>query len=341
MKKISALILAVALACSSGYAQTPKNSADTVTVSGVVNIEMTDSVAAADPISDADYLDDSEPVEAPSVSVKDGKWSLTYDKSDYIISDLVADARFAERFRDLEDFDAESLILKDNMGMATAIIAIIFGVPCLTIIVGLIVILAFALKRNRGRNELINNAIDRGYQLPDAFYVGQKNNTATGAPTRDSRKFYSATTLIATGLSLVIFALYADASFFVLAGGIPLLIGIGQLIGYFCVPTSPSQPKNPPYGGGQPFYGHYQNPRPWQPAPGQYQAPGPQPYTPSPEAAPQCPPMGDSQAPASQPMPTQEASAYQPAPQDASQVQPAAPQPTQAPSQTPPPYNPS
>ncbi len=330
MKKISALILAAALACSSAVAQKQKTvAADTVGNSAIV-VEAVDSVVSV-ATAESEYLVDGQPLQTPVVSVKNGKWSLDYDGSDYIISDLVEDSRFTDRFRDLEDFDADTMILKDNMGMATAIVAIIFGVPCLTIIVGLIVILAFALKRNRGRNELINNAIDRNYQLPDAFYLGQKNQATPSGPVRDSRKFYSATTLIATGLSLVLFAIYADASFFVLAGGIPLLIGVGQLIGYFCVPTSPRNDQHPPYGGNQPYYGHCQSQRPWQPAPGKYHgAPQQQPCNPSagqPAATPPYSQMPDAPSPASQPVSPQEPQYPEyPAPQDGRQ--------------TPPPYNP-
>lgn len=326
MKKISALILAALLACSAASAQNPKTSADTVKMTDVVKTEAVDSIVASQAFSETDYLVDGEAIEAPSVSVRDGKWSLAYDGDDYFISQLVEDSRFAERFRDLEDFDADTLILKDNMGMATAIVAIIFGMPCLTIIVGLIVILAFALKRNRGRNELINNAIDHNYQLPDAFYMGQKNTTP-GAPTRDSRKFYSATTLIAIGLSLVIFAVYSDASFFVLAGGIPFLIGVGQLIGYFCVPVTPRNNPMPPYGGG-PFYGPNQPHRPWQPAPGQFPgAQQQQPYAAGPAPCQPSSPMPEAPSPLSPEVPAQDQCAPE--------------YPANEGRQTPPPYNPS
>lgn len=247
MKKISALILAAVLACSAATAQNRSSVADSI--SGVTTTATSDSVSTSADVDD--YLAEGQTAQAPVISVEDGKWVVEYDGEDYVISDLVEDAGFARKFRDLENLDEETLLLKDNMGAATAIIAIIFAVPCLTIIVGLIVILTFALRRNRGRNELINNAIEHDYQLPDSFYLGQKSiNGAPGTPLRDSKKFYSATTLIAIGLSLVIFAFYADANFFILAGGIPFLIGVGQLIGYYCVPTAPRQGGYPPYGYG-------------------------------------------------------------------------------------------
>jgi len=326
MKKISALILAAALACSSAPAQKNATATDSVkntAVSQVVNTSVTDTLAVSESETDVDYLVDGEPTKAPSIKVKDGKWAVAYDGSEYVISDLVADSESARIFRELEGVDDPTPILKDNMGLATAIIAIIFGAPCLTIIVGLIVILVFALKRNRGRNELINNAIDRNYQLPDSFYIGQKNNNGAVSSTRDSRKFYSATTCIAIGLSLVIFAIYADASFFILAGGIPMFIGIGQLIGYYCVPVSPGRNPMPPYGGGQPFYPPYGNPAPWNPAQDQNHAPQQPPYGPAQPA-----PFSSPQTPVSS---------------DDSTTRQMPPEHTSEPCdrQTPPPYNPS
>lgn len=326
MKKISALILAAALACSSAPAQKnaiATDSAKNVAVSQVVKTSVTDTLAVTEPETDVDCLVDGEPTTVPSISVKDGKWAVAYDGSEYIISKLIADSESARIFRELDDLDAPAPILKDSMGMATAIIAIVFGAPCLTIIVGLIVILIFALKRNRGRNELINNAIDRNYQLPDSFYVGQKNNNGAVSSTRDSRKFYSATTFIAIGLSLVIFALYADASFFLLVGGIPMFIGIGQLIGYYCVPASPGRNPMPPYGGGQPFYHPYGNPASWNPAPDQNPAPQQTPYGPAQSA-----PFSSPQTP----VPSDDSTSRQTPPEYTSEPNDR---------QTPPPYNPS
>lgn len=309
MKKITALILAAALACSTVPAQKTTTATDSVrkTVSQVDKTVAADSAFVDGAETGSDYLADGQPTETPIVGVKDGKWAISYDGADYILSDLVCDAELAERINALENIDYETPILKDNMGLVTVIIGIIFGFPCLTIIVGLIVIFAFALKRNRGRNELINNAIDHNYQLPDAFYVGQKNTNGVAEPTRDSRKFYSATTFIAIGLSLIVFAMCVDGPFFILVGGIPFLIGVGQLIGYFCVPASPRYNQMPPYGGQQfrpPFPRHVH----WDQAPGQYPANQQQPYAPAPSSPmppapghmPQdCPPVGqeDRQTP--------------------------------------------
>lgn len=346
MKKISTLILAAILACSAVSAQTPTAQPDTISQMAVSQVS--DSLSAGKTLTTDYYLQEGQPGETPVVSVKDGKWALDYDGAGYIISDLVEDAGFADKFRGLEDLDADTMILKDNMGIATAIVAIIFSVPCLTIIVGLVVILVFALKRNRGRNEVINNAIEHNYQLPDSFYLGQKSvNGVPGAPVRDSKKFYSATSLIAVGLSLVIFALYADASFFLLAGGIPFLIGVGQMIGYYCVPVTPKQAPQPPFGGqpGRHFYPGCApgfNRQPWEPAPdrtpgqcqGQYpgqstdQYPGQYPGQ-APEQYPAQP-----VAPAPQPQPVEMGAQYQ---------EPNTPcdEPSDAGRTTPPPYNPS
>lgn len=252
MKKIPALILAAVMGISYAPALNVVHEADSVNVTSRVTTDsITTSAVEASGQFDDVVLAEGEPETPPVIGVNDGKWTVKYDDQTYVLSKLVEDSDFAVKLGNLEGLDAESMILKDNMGLATAMVAIIFGVPCLTIIVGLIVILMFALRRNRGRNELINNAIEHNYQLPDAFYIGQKSNGAASGniPVRDSRKFYTATTLIAVGLSLIVFALYVEASFFIVAGGIPFLIGLGRLIGYYCVPATPRDTFQPPYSG--------------------------------------------------------------------------------------------
>lgn len=236
MKKISALIFSAFLAVAAASAQNVTVTADSAKLQMTVSADSALTTATA--LADEVPLESEEPAETPMVIREEGRWKVSYDGETYSLAELVKDSKFADKMNALDELDSESLILKDNMGMAAVIVAIIFGLPCITIIVGLIVILLYALKRNRGRNALINNAIEHDYQLPDAFYLNQKAGVGANMPVRDSRKFYSATTLMAIGLSLIIFAIYADAKFFVVLGGIPFLIGIGQMIGYYCVPNT-------------------------------------------------------------------------------------------------------
>lgn len=123
------------------------------------------------------------------------------------------------------------------------ILAICFGFPALVIIVAIILIIGFFKNRNRERNAIIAQAIDHDYQLPDSFYTNQpqheqegESETLASKPARDPRKFNSAITLIAVGLAVGIFFWAVDAPVGFVAGGIPLLLGIGRLIGYFYVP---------------------------------------------------------------------------------------------------------
>ena len=121
------------------------------------------------------------------------------------------------------------------------ILAICFGFPALVVIVAIVLIIGFFRNRNRERNALIAQAIDHGYQLPDAFYANQQSadradNPTASAPSRDPQKFNTSMTLIAVGLCVGVFFWAVDAPFGFVAGGIPLLLGIGRLIGYFYVP---------------------------------------------------------------------------------------------------------
>lgn len=222
MKNISTLILAATLAIAPMAAQ-PQNSAKIDTI-----VSVTEDAIVVDPIDISSATEEPVEVDDNSESVDD----------------------FISGFSDGSQMEKE--IVEKHMGHVVGIIAIIFGVPCLAIIAALIVILIYALKRNQRRNAIIAKAIDNNYQLPDSFYTGQKSGTDPNGPVRDSRKFYSSVTFIAVGFSLIVFAIASDEPFFLLCGGIPLLIGIGKLIGYFCVPSgigpmNPRPPYNPPY----------------------------------------------------------------------------------------------
>lgn len=229
MKKINALILAAALSASA-VAQAQTDTVNTAAYSpGVTDTLTTTSTI----VTDITPLDESEPSETPVVAITDGKWTVDYAGDRYELTEM-AEAVAEKNSIGFDEDKVPGKMVKN----IPAILAIIFGIPCLTIIVGLIVILVYSLRRNRSRNELINNAIEHDYQLPDSFYCNQKSAPAPGAPVRDSRRFYRAISLLAVGLALIFVAASEDIPFFWVAGGIPFLIGIGQMIGYFCIPST-------------------------------------------------------------------------------------------------------
>ncbi|MCM1070637.1 MAG: DUF6249 domain-containing protein [[Clostridium] fimetarium] len=175
--------------------------------------------------------------QARVVESEDGDSYLLFNGQAYAFSDVANQLEYAP-----EDYaeDAVDQKLKeiDTWGVL-GILAICFGFPALVVVVALILIIGFFTKRNRERNALISQAIDNGYQLPDAFYSNQQHEASDGStqtPRRDPRKFSSAMTLIAVGLCLSVFFLVIDAPVGFIAGGIPLLLGAGKLIGYFCLP---------------------------------------------------------------------------------------------------------
>ncbi len=162
---------------------------------------------------------------------------------------------------------------------------VVFGIPCLTITVALVLLLVFLIKKNRTRTEIITRAIENHYELPESFYTGQPSanclyGPATGqgseasdhqgttlqpvsASMRDPRKFSSAMTTIAVGLALLLFfVINVNSGMGFLIGGIPLFIGVGKLLSYLYVPTvtrnpgpmDPRYPGNGHYGPQQPPY---------------------------------------------------------------------------------------
>lgn len=277
MKKISTFILAALLLSSAGAtAQTVRIQTDSASVTSTA----TDSVpTTASLITDVATLDEGEPKETPTVSIANGKWTIDYAGDSYELTELVESKALADNYDSLEE-RASSRLEKESI---PAILSLVFGIPCLTIIIALIVILVYSLKRTQGRNELINNAIEHNYQLPDSFYDNQKNSSRPDAPFRDSRRFYRAISLLSVGIALIIFAISGDIPFFYVAGGIPFLIGIGQMIGYFCIPST-DYPRGPINNNYPP-----RDARPYQPVPPYPFQPMNQPSAPQQPSVPQQP----------------------------------------------------
>lgn len=210
---------------------------------------------------------------AVNVATDSSSVSLQIEDIDVIAADTVTDEQFdsgdseflseveSDLFNGMEESGVRQEMMRKNMGYVVALVAIVLGVPCVAIVAALIVILTYALKRNKRRNEIIAKAIEYNYQLPDAFYTGQRvSSSSPDAPMRDARKFYSSITFIAIGFSLIIFAITAGEPFFLLCGGIPLLIGIGRLIGYFYIPAAPNYPQYPAYNScNTPYNSSYNN----------------------------------------------------------------------------------
>lgn len=117
-------------------------------------------------------------------------------------------------------------------------------VPFGTIVLLGIILGIFLYKRMKSRNELISQAIEKGYELPDSFYNPSNSDTITppGTPgdiknipplpseirKRDSGLKYC---LIAVAI-IIIFGVWGNEDLAVI-GVIPLLIGIGKLLTYY------------------------------------------------------------------------------------------------------------
>ena len=229
---------------------------------------------------------------------------VTVDDNEYILRKGYAYRM--ENFDDIIDSvnEARHEFFDDSeQKMMIPIMAICFGVPCFTLIVVLVLLLMFFMKRTQAKNEIIGKAIDANYQLPDSFFNSQTGSQAfdysypadghtPASPSqkdgsrvrRDPKNFSSAITLLAVGFALILFFGAKDMwSVAFLAGGIPFFLGVGKLIGYFYVPgfaaadkkTQSNYPlQQPPYGGypDQP----YRN----TPPAGQYSGSYPPPFTP-------------------------------------------------------------
>lgn len=231
-------------------------------------------------ITDGVPIDDDEQPSVPSVMAIGGHWKIAYDGNVYNISDLV-DA--AEAMAD-DNRTSDEVFFENNASEIIWVFVLVFGLPCLTIIVVVAVVLIYQLSRSRQRKAVLDRAIDNNYQLPPNFFGNPKGDEHSQV--RDSRKFYSAVSLISVGIGLIIFAVAEHhAPFFYLAGAIPLLMGVGRMIGYFYVFPTHVKNQQPPYGPQQPFYGPQP---PYDPQP---------PFGPQPPYGPQDPDFGPQQAP--------------------------------------------
>ena len=195
------------------------------------------------------------------VSLPDGGSEyILYQGGAYSVSKSIPSG-FTDSFNQFPEPDYERE--KVQAVTKTIALAVAFVVPCMTIVVALICLLVFWLKRAKSKNFIIAKAIEHGYDLPDAFYTGQPSSSSMGydsypgnnqdqnigqqsartpftlvpAGARDPKMFTSSVTLIAVGLALLLFFSsngYEAAGF--LCGGIPLFLGIGRMIAYLYIP---------------------------------------------------------------------------------------------------------
>lgn len=213
----------------------------------------------------------------------EGKPYVIYNGTAYQVAD--AGESLSEMSQNISDIRAAMVPHQRSDDARWKQMLVVFGIPCLTIAVALVLLLVFLIKKNRTRTEIITRAIENHYELPESFYTGQTSanclyGPATGqgseasdhqgttlqpvsASMRDPRKFSSAMTTIAVGLALLLFfVINVNSGMGFLIGGIPLFIGVGKLLSYLYVPTvtrnpgpmDPRYPGNGHYGPQQPPY---------------------------------------------------------------------------------------
>lgn len=224
---------------------------------GQQSVSVDSAIPAADviPITELKPASDNQATPA-IVQIEDDEYLLKDGKA-YHVETLVENSTIPQQSTYAKIKEEE---------METLSIAICFIVPCLTIIIVLVVFLIFFLKKAKLKNAIIEKAIDANYQLPDSFFMPQRPQliealypsgtttvesqqpnqaphkheshklSLTDPACRDSRKFSSGVTLIAVGIASIAFAGCINGPFFIVAGIIPAIIGIGRLFGYFFIP---------------------------------------------------------------------------------------------------------
>ncbi len=256
MKKALSIIAALALVSGAAHA-VQTNKVDSVVAK--IDTIATSVAAGQDTLSTA-----SSQNSAKVVTTDDGTTLVLYDGASYPLNDIMNHRNWNNAYYSDTDFENEVERKVTNMSSMSLLctLLICFGIPAIAILVALYLILKFFTHRNRERNALIAQAIDNGYQLPDSFYLNQRaeidsNNASATGPQRDPQKFQSAITMISAGIALSVFFWVIETPFGFIAGGIPLLLGIGQLIGYFYIPGFGS--KNNQWKNNRQSNEHFQN----------------------------------------------------------------------------------
>lgn len=260
MKKILFAILCVMTSLVS-VAQNAATVADTAVITPPVM-----QVDTAGPIVLA-AGEEFKPGETHLLRTDDDGEFVVYNGVAYKVGDVM-DAVFSHDGRDYMDDDDDLFGKPSKMEAVIKIVSIsvAFVVPCVTIILALVILMVFFMKKNAARNDIISKAIDKNYQLPDAFYTGylSQNGTAndgggvvypsddTGGKmfgmrvvpeaSRDPKMFGSAMTLIAIGFAILLFFSFnREVGVGFLCGGIPLFLGVGRMIAYYYVPGAYKQ----------------------------------------------------------------------------------------------------
>lgn len=114
--------------------------------------------------------------------------------------------------------------------LCTVVVATVFGIPCLTVLFILIIVLRYAYKRTSARNALIQKAIENNYELPEAFF----NSSPKTKDERDPQLLQSSIKYIGIGLLLcIMFMVEFNNIFLGMICLIPTIIGIGKIVTYF------------------------------------------------------------------------------------------------------------
>lgn len=268
MKKILTIVAAL-LALSGPAAAKPEQKPDSISISASFSGDSVRNIQADISLHSDSASSEALQGAARLVTTDGGDTYILTEGKAYPLCDLISEAETPDRLLTTEDVADQKLREIGTWGVL-GILAICFGFPALVVIIAIVLIIGFFRNRNRERNAIIAQAIDRDYQLPDTFYTNQpqhdtaeNGNPANSEPLRDPELFKSAVTLIAVGLAVGVFFLAVDAPFGIVAGGIPLLLGIGRLIGYFFIPgyktAKPGKGRHYYNNQGQNGYGNSQN----------------------------------------------------------------------------------
>lgn len=148
---------------------------------------------------------------------------------------------------DSDNYSAELMRYNErlNQGHKFAL-SIIFIIAPLTLILLLVGgVMFYLLRRNRERNQIIEEAIRNNYHLPDSFYENTSDWTSRRRPdsaeqgttpppvNRDAKSFKRGVTYTLVGIGIIIMLGIWGGGEAAVIGIIPMMVGIANLITYY------------------------------------------------------------------------------------------------------------
>jgi hypothetical protein len=260
-----------------GYAQTETAGAETTDSNNITNNDNATVVWHSNDGTTIKLTDDSIFVVSTDGNIRVKADNLNPTTVLSVIKDAFGEIENDKATDEVADVESEFYkhrVFEDSVheSFRFAMLCVCFIIPCITIIILMLILVRFFIKKTRLRNSVIEKAIEANYVLPDAFYCapqqvsqpttdlsqpmdGDANRQQTAQsvnmqqPQRNLREHFTAIvrqnpsrlnrSVILMIIGLAIFLAFISEAPFLsyMVGGIMFLLGLFKLVCLYLVPT--------------------------------------------------------------------------------------------------------